>query len=387
MLKRLPRRNTWRNARFGLRRARVDAFRVCAMLIVIVAHSELALGRSDHPAVYGIQLFLNVVGRSAVPLFFLFAGEHIGPRLLRNRVPGAAWTYVRRLGLMFVVASVGYWLFDLARLVRSNGLGPGTAEIAARLAADPLKLLLYGARPHLWFLVVLILIVILAAPILARTRVRVFALGASVLYGIGLAIGPYATGVEAIPNHWWYEWALQSPIFFGLGVLFALEPQGKGWFGAAIGLMAAGLVTHAWEVYWLTTQHGASPFRLAMVIGTVTYVAGTAMLAFTPGATRPERFIARFAPYVPLVYLNHVFFVDLLRPPSGRYHDLVVRLGLPVAVTVMSFGSAGLLARFRHRLRGGRRTSVETDATDALAAATPTVPRPPPEPRPDAPLA
>ena len=59
----------------GLRRTRVDAFRVYAMLVVIVGHSEMLLGHTPDANVQGLRLVLNVVSRFAVPLFFIPKGS------------------------------------------------------------------------------------------------------------------------------------------------------------------------------------------------------------------------------------------------------------------------------------------------------------------------
>ena len=74
------------------------------MLVIIVGHSEMLIGASrvDHIQVW--QLALNIVGRAAVPLFLLLAGEHLGPRLARERVPGAARSYVRHLAALYAAA-------------------------------------------------------------------------------------------------------------------------------------------------------------------------------------------------------------------------------------------------------------------------------------------
>src|SRR4051794_4509668 len=128
MLPQPPSRPSWHRPRpLGLRRARVDAFRVYAMLLVIVGHTEFAIGPSEHAVLRWSELALNVAGRVAVPLFLLLAGEHIGPRFLRNRAPGASGVYIRRLVTLFVGATLFYWVVDIAKLARRRGLGAALA--------------------------------------------------------------------------------------------------------------------------------------------------------------------------------------------------------------------------------------------------------------------
>jgi surface polysaccharide O-acyltransferase-like enzyme len=340
------------------------------MLVIILAHSEFLLGPTDHVVVQYVQLAMNVVGRSAVPFFLLLAGEHLGPRLLRNRAPGGVWPYVTRLAVMFVLASLFYWLVDLAKLVRAMGLAGGAAAFSTRILSDPGRLVLYGARQHLWFLVVLALVSIGAAALIARMRVRAVAALAAVLYGVGLAIGPYAPAIGVSRHLWWFEWLLQSPLFFCVGVVIGIDQRRRTTTPlAAAALLVGGLLIHSLEVYALSQRHGTSPFTLTMLVGTVSYASGTLLLALTPGATAFERFVARFAPYVPMVYLIHVFFVETLRPPRGRFPDLAVRIVLPVAATILSFGTAWVLQRHRplSRRRRGRHGTART-ADDAPAA-------------------
>ena len=281
MLSRLRRRSDWRSTRrVGLHRTRVDAFRVYAMLMVILGHSQFAIGSlSQQPVILSLQLAFNVVGRAAVPLFLVLAGEHLGPRLLRDRAPGAGWPYVQRLAAMFAAASVFYWIVDIAKLARRLGLGPALAEFVARYSRDPLQILIYGARPHLWFLVVLMLVVAVAGAVLARSRVRTFVFGCAALYGVGLALGPYAPLFGAPTGRIWYEWFCQSPLFFAIGVFFGLVREHVARERLAAALIVAGITMHALEVYVLVADYGAWPFGLGMLIGTVPYTVGVGLVA------------------------------------------------------------------------------------------------------------
>jgi surface polysaccharide O-acyltransferase-like enzyme len=349
----------------------VDAFRVYAMLFVILAHTELAIGATRLPIIPELQLALNVVGRFVVPLFFLLAGEHLGPRLLRDRAPDGSWFYVRRLAMMFAAASLFYWIFDIARLARRLGLGAGLAEFAARQGRDPILILLQGGRPHLWFLVVLMIVVAAAGVVLARRRVRTFVFSCAVLYVLGLAIGPYVPLLGLHGGRLWFEWVLQSPLFFALGVFFSLEREHVARRGLATVLIVGGLALHTAEVYWLSTTYGTWPFRLGMLIGTVPYTIGVALLAFSPGATRLDRIAGRFVAFVPAVYLGHMVFVETLLPPRGQFNEIAVRILLPVLTAVLSFGSAALLARLLMRVRRQRRLRA---AAARLATTTPAAP-------------
>jgi len=342
--------------RVGLHRPRVDAFRVYAMLWIIVAHSELAIGFSGQPTLQ--VLALSILVRAAVPLFFILAGEHLGPRLLRDRAPGTGPRYMRRLATLFVGASLLYWLLDLAKLARRQGLGSAVGTLLAQASQDPVQLLFSGARMHLWFLMALMIVVAAATLVLARSRVRIFVLVSAVLYGVGLAIGPYAGPLGIDPARNWFVWLLQSPLFFALGVFFGLEQEHLPRRSTAVALVVAGLAVHTAEVLYLTSAYNAAPFRLAMLLGTVPYAAGVGLFAFEPRASRMDRWAARFGGYVPTVYLIHMVFIEILKPPRGRFPDLAVRVVLALLTIVLSFGTAAYLGRLLARGRRKRRMRV-----------------------------
>jgi surface polysaccharide O-acyltransferase-like enzyme len=347
---------SWQGARsVGLRRANLDAFRVYAMLVIILGHSELQLGKTAVGEIQALQLLLNIVSRAAVPLFLILAGEHLSPRLARDRVRGAAWPYVRRLAALYAFGCAFYWLTDFLKLVNSRGFGPGLQGFIERQAANPAALLMHGPRGHLWFLTVLMLVVVAAAVILPYVRVRWFVLGSAALYGVALAIGPYGGPVQLAGNGWWYEFLLQAPLFFSLGLVLGLERRARARATAAVGLIAVGLVVHALEVQWISQTYGTWPFRLGMLVGTVLYAAGVAMFALSPGANRFSRWVGRFAPYVPAAYLIHLFFLETLRPPRGAFPETIVRVVLPVITTILAFGSGWLAYRLQLHLRRRRR--------------------------------
>ena len=324
------------------------------MLVIILGHSELQLGATDVGEIQALQLLLNIVSRAAVPLFLILAGEHLGPRLARDRA-GAAWPYVRRLAALYAIGCAFYWVTDVLKLVRSRGFGPGGQAFIERLGANPASILMHGPRGHLWFLTVLMLIVVAAAVIVPRVQARWFLCGTAALYGIGLAIGPYSGPVGLAGNDWWFEFLLQAPLFFGLGLAFGLERPPRARTATAIALIAVGLVVHGFEVAWINQTYGTWPFRLGMLVGTVVYSAGVAMLALSPGANGFSRWISRFSPYVPAAFIIHVFFLETLRPPRGVYPEALVRVLLPVVTTILAFGTGWLVYRVLLLLRRRRR--------------------------------
>lgn len=230
----------------------------------------------------------------------------------------------------------------------------GLQAFIERQGANPAGLLMHGPRGHLWFLTVLMLVVVASAVMLPRVSARRFLFGTAALYGLGLAIGPYGGPLHLAGNGWWYEFLLQAPLFFGLGLAFGLERPPRSRAGTALGLIALGLAVHALELQWIGRTYGTWPMRLGMLAGTVLYATGVAMVALSPGANRFSRWVGRFSPYVPAAFLIHVFFLETLRPPRDVFPELLVRVLLPVLTTILAFGSGWLVYRLL-RLRRRRR--------------------------------
>lgn len=355
----------WRSTRtVGLRRTRADAFRVYAMLVIILGHSEMAMGRAGDDGPSWIQLGFNVAGRIAVPLFLLLAGNHLGPKLMRDRgAQAVVRPYVRRLFGMFAGASILYWAWDAVRLIRRNGLAGGLAALVARDFSDPLVIVFQGARPHLWFLVALMMTVVLTALLINRSRIRTFVAVSVALYAAALAVGPYRDALGIGGPYMGLERYLQSPLFFAMGLLLSFEQLRARWSPMGPVLLLVGLVVHALEAWWVSTTFGTDPFRLAVLVGTVPFAFGTGLIAVQPGARSIDRLFARAAGLVPAVYLNHMFFLELFRPPRDAFNLTVVRVALPALVVVTAFGSAWLAFRFRV-WRRRRARAAETAARE-----------------------
>ena len=143
-----------------------------------------------------------------------------------------------------------------------------SAEFVARLQPTiPLRILLYGAA---------------SAPVVPGgadagrgrrrrraghgSRVRHLRRSAArVLYGIGLAFGPYAPLLGAPTGpHLVTSGCCQSPLFFAIGVFFGLERERRSRVERRrSALIAAGIAIHAIEVYcWMTDAR-----RLAVPAG------------------------------------------------------------------------------------------------------------------------
>jgi surface polysaccharide O-acyltransferase-like enzyme len=365
MLRPTSRRSDWRSPRtIGLRQTRVDAWRVYAVLFVVLGHSEVAVGWLLDGWLFGLQTALHALGRVAVPLFLVFAGHHLGPRLMRARLVATAWHYERRMLGLFVLSSALYWLFDAAKLVRASGLG-GLYVFAARFISQPAAVA--PPRLHLWFLLSLMATVMFAAALLARSRVRVFTAVSALFFAASIAVGAYAPviGLPSAPALSVLGAFLEAPLFFAVGLGVALLTPMPRQALVGLGLMLAGFTLSAAELLWLHAYWHESIFHVGLLAGTVPLAAGAGLLAVRPGATRFERWTAAIAGFVPVVYINHVLFLELLQPRPGQLPRALVRTLLPIATAVCAFASAWAIARLRVRIGRGRRPARAAEPSAA----------------------
>jgi hypothetical protein len=125
-----------------------------------------------------------------------------------------------------------------------------------------------------------------------------------------------------------------------------------------ITLMLAGVAISVLELLWLQSYWHDSIFQVGLLVGTVPLAAGAGLLAVRPGATGLERWIALIAGFVPVVYITHVVFLELLQPRPGQLPPALVRALLPIATAVCAFTSAWAVARLRVRAGRSRRPAA-----------------------------
>ena len=344
-----------RDRRIGLRRTRADAYRVYAILVIIWAHCEVSLGHPGN-AYIAFGYGLNIVAHAAIPFFLFIAGNHLGARVAQHPEVTTVRPYVARLTRLFLIWSAVYFVHGALASERHPDLAT-FARHAQRLLADPVALVLHGTSLHLWFLVALVFSVLFCTVMLRRGRLRQLLMIAAVLYGMALVAGPYGAFVDPSHEMWRREAGfLQAPLFVALGIVLSrrreLLPPRAGWLLIGVGVVAQCLETLAFA------RAGQNPFALGMLVGTVPLAAGIGVLALRPSASPVERRIAPLAALVPVVYLSHVIFLDLLRPQRHGMPALLFRILLPVAVALAAFGVAWLLRRLGRRWRGVSRLAT-----------------------------
>jgi surface polysaccharide O-acyltransferase-like enzyme len=272
---------------------------------------------------------------------------------------------VSRIGRLFLVWSAVYFVHGALASERHPDLWGLWLRHARRLLADPVALVLHGTSLHLWFLVALIFAALFCVVVLGRGRLRLLMVAAAALYATALVLGPYGEAFGLLQSNWRrIGGVLQAPLFFAIGIVLSharsLPPRWMGWALSALGAALQGAETVA------LARAGLNPFELGMLVGAVPLATGIGVLALQPDSSPVDRVAARFAVLVPVAYLSHVIFLDLLRPQRHVFGEITFRVIFPAAVTLSAFGVAALLRRTGRRWHGVSRVLLGSRTRTAL---------------------
>lgn len=164
------------------------------------------------------------------------------------------------------------------------------------------------------------------------------------LYAIGLLFFSYGAPawepVVPLSGHR----LLFAMLPFGIGVRFADRlPTISA--RAAVALVAAGTTLYIAENYTLALWLGFPPERQNFLLGSIPLGAGAMLLALRPGEPGWVRTLAPLGRFTLVVYLAHLFFVDLFRPVRHALPHDVWRFLMPLAVLGASLAFAMAVAR------------------------------------------
>jgi len=222
----------------------IDVGRAIAIATVVHAHVRAFHGpewAGTLPA--AVSEWLALVGRVAVPFFFVTSGYFFGRKLAKGGDPAALFRRsARRILWLYVVWSAAYLVLP-ALASGLHHLSPAAAEatLAARLRwglARPVTFLLQGPQEHLWFLPA----VVLGLGVVAGTRARAWSATAPVaiglaFYAVALAGGSYTAplGIHLAFNP--RNGPFVATLFVGTGALLAERESriGRAWASARAG--------------------------------------------------------------------------------------------------------------------------------------------------------
>ncbi len=336
------------------RLASIDFWRAIGIFAIILIHTTPFRLFEQSPWVY-LRMAINQSTRFAVPYFFIVSGYFWGRKVRNGTNPLSLYgTTAKRLLFPFVLWSVIYVITPTAvdlDALKTYGYWPVVRWKLSVLLAHPVTLLFEGGKVHLWFLVALLCAVTLATLLHLLKWQRAFLPLGVLLYGAGLLAGPYVhtpLGLH-IPFNL-RDGPFVSTLFFALGWHLARQNHRpaarRAW---AIFLLGWGLQFA--EAAWLWMHYGLLPTQIDVVLGTVGFGYGAALLALSHPRWGTQgvipKFLARAGRDTMGVYLVHILFVDWLRPWIDAQHRVGWELVYPVAVYALSLASVKLYARLR----------------------------------------
>ena len=322
----------------------IDLFRIWGIIAVVAIHTvpftSLQNLGGGFTAVVGV---LDLLLRFAVPFFFVTSGYFFGKSILRGEGPlHVLLRYIRPLAVMFFAWSLIYaFVVDWVQVGWTTGvLGTVYAHFLTTMRQvlhHPLRFLLYGTMPHLWFLPALMLsLTLITACVLSRTERLVVPTGLA-LYILGLSGGAYRytslglhTPASAVGP------LLFAFIFVAAGFHLAFFKKVSVKFALVLVLAGYTLLVIEATLLWDLFRIGVSKASNHYLFGELPYGVGVFLLARTTRSFGPERWVRFLASLSPGIYLAHLLFALPMR-------SLTPILLWPLSVAVVYGLSAALV--------------------------------------------
>ncbi|HLI12937.1 MAG TPA: acyltransferase [Alphaproteobacteria bacterium] len=290
---------------------------------------------------------INDLTRFGVPYFFIVSGYFFAKRVRDGAPLGELHRRTtNRLILAFVIASAIYIVEPVfGPGVLREPLSQSVVDKALAAGAHPLRLLLEGTKPQLWFLVSLAMaLAIYAAFAYFGWEDKIFYLAVP-LYEFGVLAGAYAA--TPIGFHVGFN-TRDGPFFATLFVAIGAWLARSGYrppLRLALAMLYAGLVLHSVEAGVLWQFYGVSPFGIDYVHGTALYGIGAAFLALALPDLATGSALARWGRLTLGIYLLHFLAIDLLGPWAPDFPPLSWQLVFPTAVFAIALAVTRLAAK------------------------------------------
>jgi len=326
----------------------VEAFRVIAVLAVIIIHTKPFMrDLFPSPQYRLLEYLFNQPPRFAVPFFFVTAGYFLGRKaqcdpkrririknyLLRLVGVVAGWS-------LLYIALPSFWPPLLAQ-----GYRQVTVQKIAPLLASPLTLLLEGGKVHLWFIPSLIMGVALLALCTSNGRIWLACLASGFLFAFGLLGASYSVtplGIHA--PFFTRNGPFLSLICLTTGYVMSLRrppfPLGMAW-----AIAGGGMALHIFETWLLWRCYAVPMINHDYLVGTVVCGAGLLMVALAAPSLGRRTGLHALGKYTLGVYASHFLFIDLLGPLTYLFELHLWQFLLPLLVYLLSLACSALLLR------------------------------------------
>lgn len=290
----------------------LDRFRLLAAFLVVAIHVSPFLSFSE-PLDF---LFTRIIGRVAVPFFFMITGYYVLNRAIENEEAGPTilWEYIKKVGAMYVLATIVYIPVGIyARHYRGLTLTGG------------LKLFLVdGTFYHLWYFPACITGICFAFLLVKFLGIKGASFVSFFLYMIGL-LGDSYYGVAAstVLGRGIYSYVFQicsytrngffmAPIFILLGVIAKrIKRRSMEWNLAIMIISLDALILEGFVLHNACLQrHDSMYFMLLPVVFTLFIV----LLKWNKKENRSMRSVSTW------IYIIHPMVIVLIRLVAKLLH-------------------------------------------------------------------
>lgn len=331
----------------------IDAFRLAAAFSVILLHVGNYAGLHSY-----IGIELKLLGRWAVPFFFIVSGYFLAPHIAQDQTRLA--TKSAKTLTIFIISNI---LFIPLLLTNQGILGTLSSLLS-------FKIITQGTSNHLWFLSSLTFAMFVFYSLLsfgARKIISVIVVGSLIIL-LTIAYHPdfslasrFARYISCFP-------------FMYLGIIFKLKninPQIK----VSITILCVGFLLQNIEVYILSKIVSMSPLDHEFLIGTFPFAIG---MFFVSLRIPKNKIVIWFSDlgikYSLGIYIFHPYFTSLLKKMDFIKTSILSMIIAPLAF-FLTLSFLMLLSRkyplFLKIISGDQRAIQQVDRIIPLPAALP----------------
>ncbi len=289
----------------------IDCFRLAAAFSVILLHVG---NYSSMPPIVGIEL--RLLGRWAVPFFFIVSGYFAAPYISKNYAK-LTETSAKSL-VIFFISNILFLPLSLAKI----GPSPTLRKLLS------FQLIFEGMHGHLWFLSSLTCAMLVFYMLLsyeARKTVSSLVIGSLII----LVVVAYYPDFR---SSWKFARYLTCFPFIYMGFYFRLNNfNPKVQFSVL--MICLGFVSQTLETYLLYKLFGISPFQHDFLLGTIPFAVGMFLISLRlPESRNTIRFAEFGMKYSLGIYIFHPYFIYFLQKIS-----LVDKFVLQIIIVPFSF--------------------------------------------------
>lgn len=334
----------------------IDYFRAIAIFAVVIIHTK-PFFNSTNTILTNIGYAINQSARFAVPFFFISSGYFFGVKIAaQSNLLHIYLTYIKRIGTLLISWSIIYLIVPSDRLgdMFTDGIMPVIIRnIHSKLdwiIANPSTFMLQGTKEYLWFFISLMMAFsVITIFLYHRCRFGLIFFAAA-LYLIGLAAGSYSAVSNLHISFNTRNGPFFSTLFVAIGWWLStkkLQPTIR----ISILLIAAGLVTHMLEAYYLLIRHGIFFAKHDYLLGTVLYGSGVFLFALSKPTLGKNKYLSEMGKYTLGIYASHIIIRDFFSPFSRYIAPIIWSILFPIITASGAYMLTKLMLRNRFTSR------------------------------------